>query len=36
MIIPLFQAQIAEELNKHWQRLLEGLSYYKPPRYTYR
>ncbi|KAJ6654583.1 hypothetical protein lerEdw1_006736 [Lerista edwardsae] len=24
-------AQIAEELNKHWQRLLEGLSYYKPP-----
>uniref|UniRef100_A0A8C6YE38 Nucleoporin NUP188 n=1 Tax=Naja naja TaxID=35670 RepID=A0A8C6YE38_NAJNA len=26
-------AQIAEELNKHWQRLLEGLCYYKPPRY---
>ncbi|XP_066466804.1 nucleoporin NUP188 isoform X1 [Tiliqua scincoides] len=24
-------AQIAEELNKHWQRFLEGLSYYKPP-----
>uniref|UniRef100_A0A8C3XU81 Nucleoporin NUP188 n=1 Tax=Chelydra serpentina TaxID=8475 RepID=A0A8C3XU81_CHESE len=24
-------AQIAAELNKHWQRLLEGLSYYKPP-----
>ncbi|XP_026545738.1 nucleoporin NUP188 homolog isoform X1 [Notechis scutatus] len=24
-------AQIAEELNKHWQRLLEGLCYYKPP-----
>ncbi|XP_061460511.1 nucleoporin NUP188 isoform X2 [Rhineura floridana] len=24
-------AQIAEELNKHWQRLLEGLSYYKTP-----
>ncbi|XP_039362760.1 nucleoporin NUP188 isoform X3 [Mauremys reevesii] len=23
--------QIAAELNKHWQRLLEGLSYYKPP-----
>uniref|UniRef100_A0A8C0LKZ2 Nucleoporin NUP188 n=1 Tax=Canis lupus dingo TaxID=286419 RepID=A0A8C0LKZ2_CANLU len=23
------------ELNKHWQRLLEGLSYYKPPRYGY-
>uniref|UniRef100_A0A8C4LLK5 Nucleoporin NUP188 n=1 Tax=Equus asinus asinus TaxID=83772 RepID=A0A8C4LLK5_EQUAS len=21
------------ELSKHWQRLLEGLSYYKPPRY---
>ncbi|KAL7980853.1 hypothetical protein Chor_002007 [Crotalus horridus] len=26
-------AQIAEELNKHWQRLLEGLRYYRPPRY---
>ncbi|XP_044309035.1 nucleoporin NUP188 isoform X1 [Varanus komodoensis] len=24
-------AQLAEELNKHCQRLLEGLSYYKPP-----
>nr|XP_028571386.1 nucleoporin NUP188 homolog isoform X2 [Podarcis muralis] len=24
-------AQIEEELNKHWRRLLEGLSYYKPP-----
>uniref|UniRef100_A0A7M4E5N3 Nucleoporin NUP188 n=1 Tax=Crocodylus porosus TaxID=8502 RepID=A0A7M4E5N3_CROPO len=24
-------AQIAAELNKHWQRLLEGLSYYKSP-----
>ncbi|XP_013913151.1 PREDICTED: nucleoporin NUP188 homolog [Thamnophis sirtalis] len=24
-------AQITEELNKHWQRLLEGLCYYKPP-----
>ncbi|XP_039201016.1 nucleoporin NUP188 isoform X4 [Crotalus tigris] len=24
-------AQIAEELNKHWQRLLEGLRYYRPP-----
>ncbi|XP_064027293.1 nucleoporin NUP188 isoform X4 [Pogoniulus pusillus] len=24
-------AQIAAELNKHWQRLLEGLAYYKPP-----
>ncbi|XP_036272111.1 nucleoporin NUP188 isoform X4 [Pipistrellus kuhlii] len=23
--------QIEAELNKHWQRLLEGLSYYKPP-----
>ncbi|KAM9063515.1 nucleoporin NUP188 homolog isoform X1 [Sarcophilus harrisii] len=23
--------QIESELNKHWQRLLEGLSYYKPP-----
>ncbi|NXU05831.1 NU188 protein, partial [Spizella passerina] len=27
-------AQIAAELNKHWQRLLEGLSYYKPPSTT--
>uniref|UniRef100_A0A8C9FG18 Nucleoporin Nup188 N-terminal domain-containing protein n=1 Tax=Pavo cristatus TaxID=9049 RepID=A0A8C9FG18_PAVCR len=27
-------AQIASELNKHWQRLLEGLSYYKPPSTT--
>ncbi|XP_071310296.1 nucleoporin NUP188 isoform X1 [Agelaius tricolor] len=27
-------AQIAAELNKHWQRLLEGLSYYKPPSST--
>ncbi|XP_025060752.1 nucleoporin NUP188 homolog isoform X5 [Alligator sinensis] len=25
------EAQIAAELNKHWQRLLEGLSYYKSP-----
>uniref|UniRef100_A0A3Q2L3B8 NU188 protein n=1 Tax=Equus caballus TaxID=9796 RepID=A0A3Q2L3B8_HORSE len=23
--------QIEAELSKHWQRLLEGLSYYKPP-----
>uniref|UniRef100_A0A2K5EXH5 Nucleoporin NUP188 n=1 Tax=Aotus nancymaae TaxID=37293 RepID=A0A2K5EXH5_AOTNA len=23
--------QIEAELNKHWRRLLEGLSYYKPP-----
>ncbi|XP_029468450.1 nucleoporin NUP188 homolog isoform X2 [Rhinatrema bivittatum] len=23
-------AQIEEELNKHWERLLEGLSYYRP------
>uniref|UniRef100_A0A8I5Y6G4 Nucleoporin 188 n=1 Tax=Rattus norvegicus TaxID=10116 RepID=A0A8I5Y6G4_RAT len=23
--------QIEAELNKHWQRLLEGLSYYRPP-----
>ena len=29
----LFQSQIEAELNKHWRRLLEGLSYYKPPRY---
>uniref|UniRef100_A0A8C4UZZ9 Nucleoporin NUP188 n=1 Tax=Falco tinnunculus TaxID=100819 RepID=A0A8C4UZZ9_FALTI len=27
-------AQIAAELNKHWQRLLAGLSYYKPPSTT--
>ncbi|XP_023371867.1 nucleoporin NUP188 homolog, partial [Otolemur garnettii] len=26
-----FQNQIEAELNKHWQRLLEGLSYYRPP-----
>ncbi|XP_017354621.1 nucleoporin NUP188 homolog [Cebus imitator] len=24
-------SQIEAELNKHWRRLLEGLSYYKPP-----
>uniref|UniRef100_A0A5F4VZ10 Nucleoporin NUP188 n=1 Tax=Callithrix jacchus TaxID=9483 RepID=A0A5F4VZ10_CALJA len=27
----MFQSQIEAELNKHWPRLLEGLSYYKPP-----
>nr|XP_021529796.1 nucleoporin NUP188 homolog [Aotus nancymaae] len=27
----MFQSQIEAELNKHWRRLLEGLSYYKPP-----
>uniref|UniRef100_A0A670KE07 Nucleoporin NUP188 n=1 Tax=Podarcis muralis TaxID=64176 RepID=A0A670KE07_PODMU len=27
----MYTAQIEEELNKHWRRLLEGLSYYKPP-----
>lgn len=32
-LVPL-QAQIAAELNKHWQRLLKGLAYYKPPRYS--
>ncbi|OBS81045.1 hypothetical protein A6R68_20773 [Neotoma lepida] len=26
-----FRNQIEAELNKYWQRLLEGLSYYKPP-----
>lgn len=31
--LTLFQNQIEAELSKHWQRLLEGLSYYKPPRY---
>lgn len=27
------QAQIEAELDRHWDRLHQGLSYYKPPRY---
>lgn len=29
------QAQIEVELDRHWDRLHQGLSYYKPPRYSY-
>ncbi|KAK7813597.1 hypothetical protein U0070_000647 [Myodes glareolus] len=29
--MPMLSNQIEAELNKYWQRLLEGLSYYKPP-----
>lgn len=29
------QAQIEAELDRHWDRLHQGLSYYKPPRYSY-
>lgn len=29
------KAQIEAELDRHWERLHQGLSYYKPPRYDF-
>lgn len=28
------QTQIEAELDRHWDRLHQGLNYYKPPRYV--